>query len=64
MMDEMLRGPDDADEPAPTPEDVARALIATFNEVPMDFTGSADAWRYGGGRDLSRLAERARESAD
>ncbi|WP_427894330.1 hypothetical protein ACQHIV_13870 [Kribbella sp. GL6] len=64
MMDEMPTGLADADEPARTPEDVARALIATFNQVSMDFTGSAEAWRYGRGRDLSRLAERARESAD
>jgi len=27
----------------------------------MDHTGSAEAWRYGGGRDLSRLLEKARE---
>jgi hypothetical protein len=39
----------------------AKDLIAVLNEVEMDFTGSADAWRYGGGRDLSRLAEKARE---
>ncbi len=38
----------------------AKQLIATFETVEMDFSGSADAWRYGGGRDLSRLAEKAR----
>jgi hypothetical protein len=39
----------------------AEELIATLSAVEMDFSGSADAWRYGGGRDLSRLAEQARE---
>jgi hypothetical protein len=42
----------------------AQALIDVLNEVEMDFTGSADAWRYGGGRDLSRLAEKAREASE
>ncbi|WP_410787584.1 type II toxin-antitoxin system VapB family antitoxin [Kribbella sp. C-35] len=41
----------------------AQRLIETLNAVEMDFTGSADAWRYGGGRDLSRLAENARDGA-
>lgn len=39
----------------------AMEAIAVFNAVEMDFTGSGDAWGYGGGRDLSRLAEKARE---
>lgn len=39
----------------------AKDLIAVLNDVQMDFSGSEDAWRYGGGRDLSRLAEAARE---
>lgn len=39
----------------------AKQIIAAFNSVEMDFSGSAEAWRYGGGRDLSRLAEDARE---
>ncbi|TDO49987.1 hypothetical protein EV643_105217 [Kribbella sp. VKM Ac-2527] len=39
----------------------AKELIAALDAVEMDFTGSAEAWRYGGGRDLSKLAERARE---
>ena len=38
----------------------AKQLIETLNAGEMDFSGSADAWRYGGGRDLSRLAENAR----
>jgi hypothetical protein len=39
----------------------AKDLIATLESVEMDFRGSADGWRYGGGRDLSRLAEKARD---
>ncbi|TCC06379.1 hypothetical protein E0H45_25020 [Kribbella soli] len=39
----------------------AEELIAALDAVEMDFSGSAEAWRYGGGRDLSRLAEKARE---
>jgi hypothetical protein len=39
----------------------AKDLIATLQAVEMDFSRSAEGWRYGGGRDLSRLAERARE---
>jgi hypothetical protein len=39
----------------------AKDLIETFASVEMDFSKSADGWRYGGGRDLSRLAEDARE---
>lgn len=45
------------------PEEVRRRaleIVAVFKSVPMDFSGSAKAWRYGGGRDLSRLAEKAR----
>ncbi len=35
-------------------------IVAAFDSVPMDFSGSAEAWREGGGRDLSQLAEEAR----
>jgi hypothetical protein len=38
----------------------AAEVIAALDSVPMDFEGSADSFRYGGGRDLSRLEERAR----
>ena len=38
----------------------AAEIMADLNSVEMDFTGSAQAWRYGGGRDLSRLEENAR----
>jgi hypothetical protein len=31
-------------------------ILAAFDSVPMDFAGSAEAWGYHGGRDLSRLA--------
>lgn len=40
----------------------AREIVAAFDQVEMDFTGSDEAWRYGGGRDLSRLAEDARNA--
>jgi hypothetical protein len=39
----------------------AADMMAALDSVEMDFSGSADAWRYGGGRDLSRLVEKARE---
>ncbi|MFC9695016.1 type II toxin-antitoxin system VapB family antitoxin [Kribbella sp. NPDC056951] len=38
-----------------------REIAEIFASAPMDFSGSADAWRYGGGRDLEGLIERARE---
>jgi Arc/MetJ family transcription regulator len=41
----------------------AREIVSAFDQVPMDFTDSDRAWGYGGGRDLSRLAEDAREDA-
>lgn len=37
-------------------------IVAAFDSVEMDFDGSGHAWRHGGGRDLSRLAEEAREA--
>src|SRR5712692_7596224 len=37
----------------------AAEIVAAFDSVAMDFTGSAEGFRYGGGRDLSRLAEDA-----
>ena len=36
-------------------------IMAALNSVPMEFEGSDHGWRYGGGRDLSRLVEKARE---
>lgn len=38
----------------------AARIVEAFDSVPMDFSGSAEAFGYGGGRDLSRLAEDAR----
>jgi hypothetical protein len=39
----------------------AADIVAAFDSVEIDFDGSGDAWGYGGGRELSRLAEAARE---
>lgn len=41
----------------------AREIIAAFDSVDMEFTGSVEAWRYGGGRNLSTLAEDQRGDA-
>jgi Arc/MetJ family transcription regulator len=38
---------------------VAEAL-ELMNSVEMDYSGSRDSFRFGGGRDLSRLEEKAR----
>jgi Arc/MetJ family transcription regulator len=35
----------------------AERIIDALDSVPMEFDESAAGWRYGGGRDLSRLAE-------
>jgi len=40
----------------------AAEIVAAFASVPMDFVDAGKAWRYGGGRDLSRLTEEAREA--
>jgi len=40
----------------------ARDLIEALDEVELDFTRSADGWRFGGGRDLSRLEADARDA--
>lgn len=34
-----------------------RKIAAAFASAPMDFTGSAEAWGYNGGRDLDGLVE-------
>lgn len=39
----------------------AAEILDAFDSVPMDYSGSEDAWREGSGRDLSALAENARE---
>ncbi|HEY5354092.1 MAG TPA: DUF2191 domain-containing protein [Streptosporangiaceae bacterium] len=41
----------------------AAEILAALDSVEMDYTGSADGFRYGGGRDLSRISELAREDA-
>ncbi len=41
----------------------ATEIMAALDSVPMDFSGSDLAWGYGGGRDLSRLAEEAQPNA-
>jgi hypothetical protein len=40
----------------------AAEIVAAFDGVRTDFAGSDRTWGYGGGRDLSRLAEDAREA--
>lgn len=40
----------------------AREIVAAFDSVPMDYAESERGWGYGGGRDLSRLAEDARDA--
>ena len=37
-----------------------RDAITLMNSVEMDFSGSEDSFRYGGGRDLSQLEAKAR----
>lgn len=38
----------------------ADRIIAALDSVSMDFTNSPESFRFGGGRDLSGLEERAR----
>lgn len=40
----------------------AAEIVAALDSVSMTFTSGDDAWGYGGGRDLSRLVEQAREA--
>jgi Arc/MetJ family transcription regulator len=37
-------------------------IVAAFDSVEIDLSGTEHAWRYGGGRDLSQLAEAARDT--
>lgn len=39
----------------------AGKIVAALGSVPMDFTDSDASWRYGAGRDLTRLEQEARE---
>lgn len=41
----------------------AKEIVAALDSVEMDFDESGASWGYGGGRDLSRLAEDARGSS-
>jgi hypothetical protein len=38
----------------------AMDIVTAFSSVTMDYSHADEAWRYGGGRDLSRVAEDAR----
>ena len=38
-------------------------IAAAFQRVQMDFSGSGSSFGYSGGRDLSRLAEEARDQS-
>jgi Arc/MetJ family transcription regulator len=40
----------------------AREVLAALDSAEMDYSGSAESWRFGGGRDLARIVEDARES--
>jgi Arc/MetJ family transcription regulator len=39
----------------------AKEIITALDSADMDYSGSAEAWRFGGGRDLARVIEDARE---
>ena len=39
----------------------AAEMMAVLDSIEMDYSGSDRAWRYGGGRDLSRVLEDARQ---
>ena len=39
----------------------AAEMMAVLDSIEMDYSGSERAWRYGGGRDLSRIEENARQ---
>ncbi|WP_026162507.1 DUF2191 domain-containing protein [Kribbella catacumbae] len=40
-----------------------REIAEIFASAPIDFSGSADAWRYGGGRNLDDLIGHAQQEA-
>lgn len=35
----------------------AKAIVAALDSAEMDYSGSAEAWRFGGGRDLTRVID-------
>ena len=40
----------------------AKEVVAVLDSAEMYYSGSVDAWRFGGGRDLARVIEDAQES--
>ena len=41
---------------------LAAGVSADLDDLNIDYSGSADGWPFGGGRDLSRLEEDARDA--
>jgi hypothetical protein len=41
---------------------LAEEVSAELDDLDIDHSGSGDAWRFGGGRELSQLAEDARDT--
>lgn len=39
----------------------AKEIVAALDSADMDYSGSAAAWRFGGGRDLARVIENAQQ---
>jgi len=39
----------------------AKQIVSALDSVVMDFTGSAESFGYGGGRDLSSLESKAKD---
>jgi hypothetical protein len=44
--------------------EAAKEIIAALDSVQLDFAGSGKAWGHGGGRDLCRLVDRARDRGE
>ncbi len=39
----------------------AEEIVVALDSADMDYSGSVEAWRFGGGRDLARVIEDAQE---
>ncbi len=39
----------------------AKEIVAALDRAEMDYSGSVEAWRFGGGRDLDRVIEDTQE---
>ncbi len=39
----------------------AKEIVAALDSAEMDYSGSAEAWRFGGTRDLARVIEDAQK---